>query len=135
LVDMNTGEYAMVKELLGQDETVQLETIEHRLGGASLFHPAHVFATNYGIIIVRRNILGFHSDYKIIRYDSITDVKIDRGPLFCRIHFSLLGEQEDSESDMKWIVGLPYKDALDLVHLVNKMEQKPVQEVPAPSTE
>jgi hypothetical protein len=133
LVDTGSSEYAMVKDLLGQGETVELETVEHRLGGAKFLDPAHVFATNYGIIIVKRNILGFHSDYKIIRYESITDVKVARGPLFCRIHFNLLGEQADPEGTMKWLVGIPYKDALDLIHLVSKMEQKPVHEVVVPS--
>jgi hypothetical protein len=120
----------MVKDLMGSDEKVELEVVEHRLGGARFFDPAHAFATTNQIIIVRRGPLGIHRDYKIIRYESITQVKIERGPIFCKLHFNLLGEQEsDDLNEMKWLVGLKYKDALALIHIVNSMEEKPVQEV------
>ena len=122
----------MVKDLLGDDETVQLEVIEHRLGGAKFLDPAHAFATSRQIIVVRRGLFGLHRDYKIIRYESITEVKLERGPMFARIHFSLQGEQEvEDNGRAKWLVGLKYSDALELVHLVSRMEQKPVQEAKA----
>jgi len=129
LVDTGTKEYAMVKDMLGDGETVELETVEHRLGGARFFDPAHVFATNRGIMIIRSGAFGLHRNYKIIRYESITEVKLDRGPMFCKVHFSLQGEQENDTDKQKWLVGIKYKDALDLIHLVNRMEQKPVQEI------
>ena len=129
MADAVTKEYSIMKDMLGSGETVELEVVEHRLGGARLFEPAHVFATNYSVIVVRRNLFGFHSDYKIIKYESITDVKLERGLMFCRIHFSLLGEQEDDESAQKWLVGLKYKDALQLIHIVDRMEQRPVKEI------
>ena len=129
MVDTKTGQYAMAKDVLSDDETIELEVVEHRLGGARFFEPAHAFATNHKIIIVRKGIFGFHKDYKIIRYESITEVKLERGPMFARVHFSLQGEQEANEGGgMKWLIGLRYSDALALLHIVNQMEEKPVPE-------
>ena len=125
----STREYAMLKELVGEDETVQLEIVEHRLGGARLLEPAHVFATSKGIIIIRGGVFGFHRSYKIIRYDSITEIRLARGPVFCRIHFSLQGEHEEREESQKWLVGLKYENASELIRIVNKAGKKPVQEV------
>jgi len=129
LVDTNTKEYAMLKAILGEDETVDLEIIEHRLGGARLLEPAHAFATNQGIIIIRKGVLGFHRDFKIIRYDAITEVRLERGPLFCKMHFSLQGEQSESEDSQKWLVGLRYNDAIELTQFVNKIIEMPVKEI------
>lgn len=128
MVDTGTEHYAMVRDMLSSDETVELEVVEHRLGGAKLFDPAHAFATNHQIIIVRRSPFGFRKDYKIIRYESITEVKLERGIMFARVHFSLQGEQEaEPNGGMKWLVGLKPSDALNLLHFVNKMEENPVQ--------
>ncbi len=132
MADAVAKDYPMVKDLLGEGETVELEIVEHRLGGAKMLSPAHIFGTNYGIIVIRKSAMGLHTDYKIMKYGSITDVKLERGPMFCRIHFSMEGEQEDLADPQKWLVGIKYADALDLIHLVNRMEQKPVHEVAAP---
>lgn len=126
MVDTGTGQYAMVKDMLTEGETVQLEVTEHRLGGARFLEPAHAFATSRQIIIVRMGVFGLHKDYKIIRYESITEVKLERGLMFARVHFSLQGEQEaEPNGGMKWLVGLKYSDALSLLHLVNNMEENP----------
>jgi hypothetical protein len=120
----------MVRDLLGDGEAVQFEVSEHRLGGARLLEPAHVFATNFSIIIVRIGLFGLSKDYKMIKYESIKEVKLDRGPLFCRVHFSLQGELEDNPSAQKWLVGMRYNDALELIRVVED-KQRPAQGTPS----
>ena len=129
MVNTNTREYAMLKDLMGEVRTILLEIVEHRLGGARLLEPAHIFATEKGIIIIRGGVFGFHRSYKIIEYDHITEIRLARGPIFCRIHFSLQGQQEEKEDSQKWLVGIRYKGAAELIKIVNKAGNKPVQEV------
>lgn len=126
------GEYSReqgtIRELLADGESVGIEIRESRLGGGRLLAPAHVFATEHRIIIVRRDALGIRNSIKIIRYEHITEIKIERGMSFCRLHFSLIGEQAESAEDMKWVSGLYYHDALKLIQFINRRHFKPVAE-------
>ncbi len=123
---VSSGEYIIIKELLAEGESVGIEISESRLGGGRIFAPAHAFATEQRIIIVRNDFLGFKNSVKIIRYEHITEIKMERGMGYCRLHFSLIGEQVESAEDMKWISGLRYSDALSLIQFVNKRHFKPV---------
>lgn len=102
-----------------------LEVVEHRIGGWRIFEPAHAYATNKRIIIVRRHLLGIHRSLKTIGYEHITEVIVEKGIIFCKVHFSLIGESVETAEGIKWISGLSYKDALDLVRFVNKTKEKP----------
>ena len=126
-MDGKGKEHELLNSVLEDDEKVGIEITERRLGGARLLEPAHVFATNKRIIIIRRGIFGFHQDFKIINYSSITSVSLENGIMFSRMHFTLQGEGDDT-SDKKWIVGLHYQDALNLMKFVNKLEEKPLAE-------
>ncbi len=124
MVREKTREYAILKDLLGADEKVVLEVVEHRLGGGRWIGPVHAYATNKRIIMIRRHIVGIHKTVKMIRYDHITEVRVERGIIFGRIHFSLIGEHEEREGNLKWLVGLTYKDSVALVNLANKMQEE-----------
>jgi hypothetical protein len=118
--------YEILKSLLENDETVSYHLAERRLGGARIFEPAHVFTTNKKIIIIRGGILHIHQDFKIINYGNITEIVLENGILFSRLHFTLQGESTDP-NEKKWLVGLKYKEALELVRFVNTMIEKPAQ--------
>jgi hypothetical protein len=124
LVRENTKEYAILKELLEGNEKASVEVVERRLGGAKLFGVAHAYATNGRIIIVRRYIFGLRRSLKIINFSDITEVNIDRGILFCKVHFALVGEYPKNESERKWLLGLKYGEALEIVKFVNRMGAK-----------
>ena len=124
----DSNEYNVIRELLSDGEVVGVEIREHRLGGGRLFAPAHAFATDQRIIIVRRDVLGLRNSVKILRYEHITEIKMERGMSFCRLHFSLIGEQIEKEEDLKWITGLYYQDALRIIQFINRIRAKPVEE-------
>lgn len=129
MVRTNTREYKILRELLSPSEVPSVEIVERRLGGAKLFGTAHAYATNKRIIIIRRYIFGVHKSLKIIKYSDITEIKIERGLVFCRLHFTLHGEQPDSEDSHKWFMGVKYKEALEIIQHINKIEEKPIAEV------
>ena len=85
-----------------------------------MFEPANVFATDRRIIIIRGGILRVHQDFKIISYGNITEIVLEHGFVFSKLHFTLQGEPSDPE-EKKWLVGLRYEEALDLVRFVNKI--------------
>ncbi|MDE1874295.1 MAG: PH domain-containing protein [Candidatus Micrarchaeota archaeon] len=120
-------EYEILESLLTQNESVMVHVAERRLGGARLLEPAHAFATNKRIIIIRRGVLGFHHDFKIISYSNITEIILEHGIRYSRVHFTLQGEAA-SEEQKKWLIGLDYKEALELIKFVNSIIEKPVQE-------
>jgi len=123
-VNEKTREYGVLRDLLGSDERVGVEVAERRLGGARPLGPAHAYATNKRIIIIRNYRLWIHKTIKILKYDNITETRLERGALFCKLHFSLIGEQAEREENLKWLVGLRYKDALGLIEYVHMMEKK-----------
>jgi hypothetical protein len=127
LIKENTKEYEILKELIDDNERPGFEVVERRRGGARWFGVAHAYATNYRIIIIRRYILGFRKSIKIIKYSDISEVNVERGILFCKVHFSIIGEHEDSSSNRKWILGLKYDEALGIMKFVNKMSAKPAK--------
>jgi hypothetical protein len=123
-------EREVLATLIGANEKVEIEAIEHRLGGARFFEPAHAFATSYRMIIIRGGIFKFQQGFKIISYQNITEIKVERDFLFgfSKVHFSLQGETlEDSK---KWLVGIKYAEAVNLVRFVNEMKQKPFDRKP-----
>ena len=123
---ITSREYTSIRELLADGESVGIEIAESRIGGGGFLAPAHAFATEQRIIIVRRDLLAFKNSVKILKYEHITEIKMERGVRFCRLHFSLVGEQAESSEDLKWISGLYYADALKLIQFVNKRSTKPV---------
>ena len=122
-----TKEYQILKELLAKNEQVGVEIREHKLGGGRLFEPAHVYATNQRLIIIRRYLLGISQSMKIIKYNHITEVRVERGMRYCRIHFSLIGEQQEKSENLKWVNGLKYGEALKLIQYINKIQELPVE--------
>ena len=123
MVKENTKEYQILKELLDENEKAGVEVIERRLGGAKWFGVAHAYATNYRIIVIRRYIFGIRKSLKIIKYVDIAEVNVERGIMFCKVHFALVGEHEEPR---KWMVGLKYQEALELMKFINKMSVKPI---------
>ncbi len=117
-------EYAILDDLLAEGEEVGMEIREHRLGGGRILAPAHAFATDRRIIIVRCDIFGMSHSVKMIRYEHITEVKMERGMGYCRLHFSLIGEQQESQENIKWITGIYYKDAIMLIQFINGVHAK-----------
>jgi len=127
-VNENSAEYKILRTVLTPDEKLGFVLIERRLGGAKWLEPAHVFATNERIIIIRKGIFGTHQSIKAINYKTITETKLENGILFSRMHFTLEGENEaDSQ---KWLIGLVYKEALAMVRYVNDIvdKRKPLRE-------
>ena len=114
--------------LLTPGELVKVHIVEKRLGGARMLEPANVFATDRRIIIIRRGVLGFHQDFKIIDYSNITEIVLKNGIRYSKLHFALKGEVADP-TGKRWLVGLDYKEALGLVRFVNGMVEKPTQQV------
>jgi hypothetical protein len=94
---------------------------------ARILEPAYAFATSKRIIIIRRGILGFHQDFKVINYRNITKIVFEHGIMFSKLHFTLQGGTQEP-GEKKWLIGLKYKEALEFVRYVNMMEQKPVQD-------
>ena len=126
MIRRSTREYLILKELLEPSEVVGVELVERRLGGAKWLGTAHAYATDHRIIIIRRYVLGLHKSLKIIKYADITEVKVERGLLYCRIHFALVGETEEYGQSKKWFLGIKYKEALEIIRYIDRMQAKPV---------
>jgi hypothetical protein len=127
LLRRDTREYRILSELLEPDEVVGVELVERRLGGAKWLGTAHAYATNHRVIIIRRYVLGLHNSLKIIKYSDITEVKLERGLFYCKIHFSLQGESNESEESKKWFMGLIYPEALKMIRHIDRLQAKPAQ--------
>lgn len=127
MVNEKSKQYAILRDVLTSNEKVYLELVESRLGGARMLAPAHAYATDQGVVVIRRYPGGVRRSIKIMKYNHITEIRVERGIIFCKIHFSLIGEQAEREENLKWIVGLWYKKALELVRFINKIHEKPVQ--------
>lgn len=125
MIRQDTQEYTIMKELLEGKETPGKEIVERRRGGAKWFGKAHAYATNYRIIIVRIYPFGLRTTLKIIRYKDIIEVKVERGLFYCKIHFTLQGEGQESEDAKKWFLGIKYSEAVDLIKFINRMGVRP----------
>jgi hypothetical protein len=121
MVREDTRQYAMLKELLENDEKPRMELVERRLGGGKWFGVAHAYATNNRIIIIRIYTLGFRTSLKILNYKDITEVKVERGIFYCKIHFALQGEAHESDENAKWFNGVEYHEAIKLLKFMNQM--------------
>lgn len=137
MIRTNTEEYKLLSNLLAEGESVGVEVKERKYGFGYLSGEAHVYATSSRLIIVKRQPVSFHNAIKIIRYEDIADVQLERGPLFASVHFDLLGEQTlESRGGVKWIDGLLYAEAVQLVNYVNKqielMQSRTRPRQPAP---
>ncbi len=104
-------------------ETPKIEIVEHRLGGGKLLAPAHIYATDSRIIIIRNSIIGNYRKIKMINYDKITEVKLDRGFYFCRLHFGIQGEEMEIDESKTWVYGLNYNEAMNFVRFVNSYNE------------
>lgn len=124
-VKVGTREHQVMKGLLEDKEAPGLEIVERRRGGAKWFGIAHAYATNHRIIIVRIYPLGFRTSIKIIRYRDITEVKMERGLYYCKIHFALQGESQEADDAKKWFLGLKYGEAVELIKFINRMGGRP----------
>jgi hypothetical protein len=120
------AEGRILRELLANGEKVGIEIHERKLGGGRMLEPAYVYATNHRLIIIRRYVLGFHNSIKIIKYNHITEIKMERGMAYCKIHFSLIGEQAERSEQLKWVDGLKSDDALRLIEYINRIQETPV---------
>ncbi len=126
MVDVTTHEYRHLSEMLEPGEKVVMEVVERRLGGAPLFGVAHTYITSSRILIIRRYFLNLHHSIKIIKYSEISDLQVECGLLFCKLHFAIKGEPsiENDEGGHKWLRGLLYKEAIRLINHVSKTETK-----------
>ncbi|MDE1865153.1 MAG: PH domain-containing protein [Candidatus Micrarchaeota archaeon] len=120
-VRRDTKEYKMLMELLEGNEKPGMEVAETRLGGGKWFGVAHAYATNSRIIIIRIYTLGVRTSLKMINYKDITEVKVERGLRYCRIHFALQGEAHETDENAKWFNGLRYNEAVELLKFMNRM--------------
>ena len=120
-----TNEAAVLKGLLEADEHVNIEIVEHRLGGARWLWPVHAYATNNRIIMIRRHLIRSHT-IRILKYVHITEIVVEGGIFFSKIHLSLVGEQPDSKEHQKWMVGITSKDAAAFIKSINSVQEKPV---------
>lgn len=118
MVNKSGRVYEILNSLLEEGETVNSHIVERRLGGARMLEPANLFAMNRRILIIRGGVLRFHQDFKMINYGNITEVIVEHGILFSKLHFTLQGEASNP-GEKKWLVGLRYKEALALVKFVN----------------
>lgn len=118
MINENTKEYAILKDLLEEGEKMQVEVVERRRGGAKWFGVAHAYATDERIIVIRIYVLGLKKSVKIIKCSDIMQTEIERGLFYSKVHFSLQGEQDGDSR--KWIVGLTYAEALLLAKYKNK---------------
>ncbi len=104
-------------------EQVGLEIVEHRLGGARWLWPVHAYATDRRIIMIRCHLLRRHT-IKMMRYDHITEVEIEKGILFCQIHLSLIGEHADHLEAPKWLVDISHRNAVAFALFINSIQEK-----------
>ena len=114
----DTGEYAILKDLLVNGETVGLEVVERRLGGARILWPVHAYATSKRVVFIRKHLMGAHT-VKMVQYEDITEVMINRSLLFSKIHLAVIGEK--SESKNAWMIGIGHEDAIAFIRYVNGM--------------
>jgi hypothetical protein len=124
LIAENTKEYLILRDLLEDNEKPEIELVERRLGGARWFGVAHVYATTFRIIVIRRYIFDLRRSLKIIKYADITETNVERGMVYCKVHFALQGHQEEYDNRVKWIVGLKYDEVVALTKFVNKDSRK-----------
>jgi hypothetical protein len=117
----------ILDNVLTESEAVRAHMAEHRLGGANLVAPLHAFATDERMIIVRGGFAPPIQGFKIINYRNITKITLERGWLYCRIHFSLEGENSGKD-EKEWLVGLDYKEAVEFVRFVNSKIGKHARE-------
>ena len=120
----NTKEYQILKEFLAGDEKPSIEIIEHRLGGGWMLAPAHVYATRDRIVIIRAHMVGIYRKVKVIKYDKVSEIRLDRGMHFYKLHFGIIGEAQETDDKRAWIYGLTHQDAMELVHFLNNMNVK-----------
>lgn len=120
-VRQDTKQYKTLKELLGENERATVELVERRFGGAKWFGVAHAYATQNRIIIVRIYSLGIRTSIKILLYRDITEVKVERGLKYCKLHFALQGEGQEADDNAKWFVGVKYPEVVELLRFINKM--------------
>lgn len=90
-----------------------------------LLAPAHVYATDGRIIIIRESVLGHYRKIKMIKYENITEVKLERAWVYCKLHFGLQGELPEADPRKAWLYGLDYNDAMSLIRFMNSLNIKP----------
>lgn len=126
VINKNTREYQLLNSMLTPGEEVNIEVTERRLGGANFLGVAHAYLTSSRIIIIRRYVFSVHKSIKVIKYAEVSDLQIECGLLFCKIHFAVKGEPttESEESGHKWLMGLRNSEAIRLINHMNQIEVK-----------
>jgi hypothetical protein len=94
--------------------------VERRLGGARFLWPVHGYATNKRVVFIRKKFMGAHT-VKMLQYEDITEVMIDKRIFFTRIHLTVVGEKQDSGNQKAWLQGIKNNDAIEFVRYVNSM--------------
>ena len=96
-----------VKDILNPGEKVEVAIREHRLFSPKPFAVATLYCTNERIIIMRRHILGLSMTYKILHYNNISHITVERGVKFSKMHLGVSGEAPEAGEDWKrWVWGL-----------------------------
>ncbi len=125
MVNTNTREYKVLQTVLAPDEKVGVEIFEHKLGGAQFLSPAHVYATDRRIIIIRDSAVKNYRKIKIINYNRITEVKLDRGFHYCKLHFGIQGEEVEKDESKTWVYGINYEEGMNFIRYINQFDVKP----------
>ena len=102
---------ARIRDILNPDERVEAAITEHRLASPKPFATATIYCTNERIIIVRRHFLGMGRSYKILHYNSISHITVERGMRYSKIHLGISGEAPESGEEWKrWVWGLDQRE-------------------------
>ncbi len=129
-VNMNTREYQILQDFLPQNEKPEVEIVEHALGGGRILAPAHIYATQSEIIIIRAHRIGLYRKVKVIKYNTMTGIILNRGIRFYRLHFGVIGEENAHEDEnvpgnrKVWVYGLAHKEVMVLVHFLSGINGK-----------
>lgn len=113
-----------IKKILVEGEEVELMVVQRRLGpGGALIYPKIVVATNKRIIIETRRMMGTHTDYDVITYRAVRNVKLEHGLVSSTVLIAseFHGSTKDGAGEGYGgvIMGLRYNDAIKLVEFIN----------------
>ena len=113
-----------IKKILIVGEEVELMVVQRRLGpGGALIYPRIVVATNKRIIIESRRMMGIHTDFDVITYRAVRNVKLEHGIVSSTVliasEFHSGTREGVGEGYGGVIMGLRYHDAIKLVEFIN----------------